>query len=146
MSLQHWSLCMDKYLQTIVLKGSRLPIHAPRSMLVNELSLHISQFSRKYSQKAAHSSPVKTRSFVDPASDWYSASVPVITYVISYNTGQSSAVITWSNIARYYINNYRNWSRISIRCWIHKRHPIPRPSGPAMGCLLRIFVRKLTAL
>ena len=26
-------------------------------------------------------------SFVDPASDWYSASVPVIIYVISYNNG-----------------------------------------------------------
>ena len=26
-------------------------------------------------------------SFVDPAPDWYSASVPVIIYVISYNIG-----------------------------------------------------------
>ena len=25
----------------------------------------------------------------------------------------------WSNILRYYINNYRNWGRISIRSWIH---------------------------
>ena len=33
---------------------------------------------------------------------------------------QSSAVITRSSIVRY----YRNWGRISIRCWIHKRHPI----------------------
>ena len=37
------------------------------------------------------------------------------------------------NIVRYYINNYRNWGRISIRCWIHKRHPIPRPDGRAKG-------------
>ena len=37
-----------------------------------------------------HSSPIRARyvvSFVDPASDWYSASVPVIIYVISYNIG-----------------------------------------------------------
>ena len=37
-----------------------------------------------------HSSPVMAKygvSFVDPASDWYSASVSVIIYVISYNTG-----------------------------------------------------------
>ena len=29
---------------------------------------------------------------------------------------QLSAVITWSSIVRYYMNNYKNWSRISIRC------------------------------
>ena len=40
-------------------------------------------------------------------------------------TVQSSAVIKRSNIVRYCINNCRNWGRISIRCWIHKRHPIP---------------------
>ena len=41
------------------------------------------------------------------------------------NNIQSSTVITESNIVRYYINNYRNWGRISIRCWIHKRHTSP---------------------
>ena len=49
---------------------------------------------------------------------------------------QSSVAITRANIVRYYINNYRNWARISIRCWIHKRHPITRPNGRAMECLL----------
>ena len=39
------------------------------------------------------------------------------------------------NIVRYNIINYRNWGRISIRCWIHKRQPIARPNGRAMGCL-----------
>ena len=48
---------------------------------------------------------------------------------------QSSAVIMWSNIVTYYTNNYRNWGRILIRCWIHKRHPIPHPNGRDMGCL-----------
>ena len=28
-------------------------------------------------------------------------------------------------IIRYFINNYRNWGRISIRCCIYKRHTIP---------------------
>ena len=42
---------------------------------------------------------------------------------------ESSAVITLSNIVRYCINNYRNRDRISISCWIHKIHPIPRPNG-----------------
>ena len=39
----------------------------------------------KYSQKKPYSSPVRARygvSFVDPASDWYSASVAVIIYII----------------------------------------------------------------
>ena len=43
-----------------------------------------------YSQKTSYSSPVKARygvSFVDPASDSYSISVPVIIYVVSYNIG-----------------------------------------------------------
>ena len=34
---------------------------------------------------------------------------------------QSSAVITRSSIVRYHINNFSNWVRTSIRCWIHKR-------------------------
>ena len=59
---------------------------------------------------------------------------------------QSNAVITRSNIVTYYINNFRNWGWISIRCRIHKRHPIPRPNGQTMGHLLWIFVRKLTVL
>ena len=40
---------------------------------------------------------------------------------------QSSAIIMCSNI-RYCINDCRNSGRISIRCWIHKRHRIPRPN------------------
>ena len=59
-----------------------------------------------------------------------------------YSHLHSRAVITRSNIVNYYINNYRNWGRISIRCWIL----IPRPNGRVMGCVLWIFVRKLTAL
>ena len=49
------------------------------------------QLSHKYSQKTPHSSPVRVRyevSFVDPASDWYSVSFPVIIYVKCYNIGQ----------------------------------------------------------
>ena len=45
---------------------------------------------KKYSQKIPHSSPLRARygvSSVDPSFDWYSASVPVNIYVISYNIG-----------------------------------------------------------
>ena len=31
------------------------------------------------------------------------------------------------------INNYRNWDRVSITCWIHKRHPICRLMGELWG-------------
>ena len=58
---------------------------------------------------------------------------------IHWSQVQSSAVITRSNIVRYCINNHRNWGRISIRCWIHNRHPIARPGRRAMGCLLLII-------
>ena len=63
-----------------------------------------------------------------------------------HNLLQSNAIITRSNLVRYYINNHRNWGRISIRCWTHKKHPIPPPNRRAMGCPLWIFMRKLTAL
>ena len=53
---------------------------------------------------------------------------------------QSSTVIKRSNIVKYYINNYINWGRISIICWIHKRRTIPRPNRRAMECLLRMFL------
>ena len=68
---------------------------------------------------------------------WY---IPYTIYV------QSSAVITRSNITRYCIHHRRKWGRISIRGWIHKRRPIPRPNGRAVGCLLWIFLIKLIAL
>ena len=81
--------------------------------------------------------------------------VPIADFIFGFNHAhvhtmflsiQWSAVITRSNVVRYYMNNQKNWGRISIRCWIHKIHPIPRPNGRAMGCILLIFVRKLTAL
>ena len=34
-----------------------------------------------------------------------------------------------------------NWGRIQMRVWTYKRHPIPRPNGRAMGCLLWKFLR-----
>ena len=49
---------------------------------------------------------------------------------------KSIAVVMQSNIVRYYINNYRNWSNISIRFWTYKRHHIPRPNWRSVACLL----------
>ena len=63
-----------------------------------------------------------------------------IYYIFMWMVLQSSAGLTRSSIVRYNINNYRNWGRISVRCWIHKRHPIPRPNGRAMGCILWLSV------
>ena len=57
---------------------------------------------------------------------------------------QSSAVITRSSIIRYYMNNYRNWGKISIRCWIHKIYPIPRPNGWAFMNICQKIDRVIT--
>ena len=46
---------------------------------------------------------------------------------------QLGAVITWSNIVRYYIHNYTNWDRISIRCWITKDTPYLALTGELRG-------------
>ena len=49
-----------------------------------------SQFSQNYQQKTPHSMPIRACygvSFVDPASDWYSTSVPAIIYAVSYYIG-----------------------------------------------------------
>ena len=46
------------------------------------------------------------------------------TFSWSYTT-ESNAVITRSTIVRYYIDNYRNWARISTRCWSTRDHLCP---------------------
>ena len=58
---------------------------------------------------------------------------------------QSSIVIARSNIPWYCTHHCRNGGRILIRVWTHKRHPIPRPNGWAIECLLWIFWKNLTA-
>ena len=52
---------------------------------------------------------------------------------------QPSSVITRTNIAWYCTQRCRKWGRISIRLSTHKMHPIPRPNGRAMACILWIF-------
>ena len=59
---------------------------------------------------------------------------------------QPSDIIMRSNMVRNCINNCRNWVRISNRCWIHKRHPLPNPNRRALECPLWIFMMKLAAL
>ena len=53
---------------------------------------------------------------------------------------QSSAIITQYNIIRYNIDNYKKCGRTSIRHWINKWHPIPRPNGWDMGCTMYVHV------
>ena len=57
-------------------------------------------------------------------------------FYLNFNVIELSAVIMQFNIVRYYMNDNRNWGRLSIRCWIHKR---PRPNGRAGGVLMNIF-------
>ena len=59
---------------------------------------------------------------------------------------QSSAVLTRSNITWHCIHHWSDWAKVWTRVWAHKIHPIPRPNGPAMGCILWEFRRRLTVL
>ena len=57
----------------------------------NTVRCHYNAVSKKYHRNIPHSSPVRVRygvSFVDPASDWYSALVPAISNAICYYIGQ----------------------------------------------------------
>ena len=90
---------------------------------------------------------VVIRGWLDQKENLYSLCIIFLANQFRYeNNIHSNAVITQSNIVRYCIKVCWNWGTISIKCWIHKRHPIPRPLGRDMGCLLWIFLRKLTAL
>ena len=52
---------------------------------------------------------------------------------------QLSAIITGPSITRYRINNCRNWGRIAIKCWIHKRYPYLALTGELWGVFWPIF-------
>ena len=65
---------------------------------------------------------------------------------LKINDIQSSAVVTLSNMTWYCTHHCRNWGRISITGWTHKRHPIAHHNRWAIGCLMWIFWRNLTML
>ena len=87
--------------------------------------------SLKNSQKTSHSKSWASYgvSFISGKSDQ------------SFTIVQSSAVITRSNLSWWHCDNR---SKTKIRPQTHNRHPIPRPRGRAMGCVLWGFWRKLT--
>ena len=45
--------------------------------------------------------------------------------------------------SKYFIELNIDKSTQYVALWTHKRHPIPRPFGPAMECLLWVFQQKL---
>ena len=48
--------------------------------------------------------------------------------------------------SKYFIELNLDKSTQYVALWTHKRHPIPRPFGRAMECLLWVFKQKLTVL
>ena len=73
--------------------------------------------------------------------DWYLAHqsktlLVILNYVIVAFQVQSSAVIARSNITWFCIWYDNDWGKICIWGYVHKRHPISRPFGRAMGCHL----------
>ena len=118
-----------KILQTQFKQDEKYYVHQNVSMLLRVVTENESELIHKFIKKNCICSSLQDK--------------------FSYRGFGNTTIMRWSNIVRYYINYYRNWGRISslwIRCWIHKRHHIPRPNGRAIGCLLWIFVRKLTTL
>ena len=109
----------DVIVMGMLLCGRQEPIHFAYSiifMLIQCGTVITRSIFSQNSQKTPHSSTVRSGygvSFVDPASDWYSASVPVIIYVIHYNIGpryngtrlwQGDDTMNWSssNISPYF--------------------------------------------
>ena len=72
--------------------------------------------------------------------------LPVQYQAIIQSNIQLSAVIMRSNITLFFIWHISGWSKICIRGYIHKRHPMSCPCGHVIGCLLWGFRCKLTAL
>ena len=60
-----------------------------------------------------------------------------------YTSIQSSAILTQSILSCYYIRRCDNSGRKWLRFSNHNRHPISRPHGRAMGCLLLGFWDKI---
>ena len=151
--LMHWSYCslvltIDMFLHTAVCWKTfylfpkfyppylYIEISAAHLLLFNiqqpithqQSTLH--QFSHNYLQKTPHSSPVRAMfgvPFVDPASDFYSASVLVIVYVISYNIGPcyNSTHLHWSQEAFFTIKSRLRkvyvWAKWNLwKCLKHK--------------------------
>ena len=54
-------------------------------------------------------------------------------------------ITTLFHLSRYYIRHCDNSGRKWNTFWNHNKHPISRPHGRAMGCLLWGFWRKLPA-
>ena len=48
--------------------------------------------------------------------------------------------------SKYFIELNIDKSTLYVALWTHKRHPIPRPFGRAMECLLWVLQQKLTVL
>ena len=84
LQFQQFSLFYGQFFrQSLICNG-------PCSEKYSAVPLQPGQFSQKYSLKTPYSSPVRASygvSVVDAVSDRYSASVSVITDIISYNIG-----------------------------------------------------------
>ena len=116
-------------------------LYVLRVVIHSVLSISQGIFSPNNSWKTYHNSHVEMKYGVSNMSSKSDRSFmfdAVVLCVIQW-----SVVITQSKIVRYYINNYRNWGRLSIKCWIYKRHPIPRPNGRAMGWLFVNICEKI---
>ena len=69
-------------------------------------------------------------------------------YAIIWGISKDTVETLYSTIyySKYFIELNFDKSTQYVALWTHKRHPIPRPFGRAMECLLWVFQQKLTVL
>ena len=69
-----------------------------------------------------------------------------ILMAISYCLNTVETLYSTIYYSKYFIELNFDKSTQYVALWTHKRHPIPRPFGRAMECLLWVFQQKLTVL
>ena len=81
------------------------------------------------------------------------SSIVIVLYVIVFMSFVGNKIATtvetlYSTIyySKYFIELNNDKSTKYVALWTHKRHPIPRPFGRAMECLLWVLQQKLIVL
>ena len=131
---------IDKYYQCIciyIIKKNLSPLYHPSDQLSLRIDLPKSgptsgQQFLIYGTKCHKDNP--SQNFISGKLSW-KCHLHISSHFIEASI-QLSAIIVQSNLSWYKIQHSNNSGRQWIRFYIHNKHPISRPHGRAMGCLL----------
>ena len=101
-----------------------------------QINCHFKQFSKKWGQHTGGKWLIYGTIYCN-GNQLQSLELPCSTVETLYST------IYYS---KYFIELNFDKSTQYVALWTHKRHPIPRPFGRAMECLLWVLQQKLTVL